>query len=107
VAAILGDPETDPHGHVIPPKHEAGAFRDEVPLERWHLHKPAVIRSVSDRSAAALRELERLGLLPGVRVTVEQRNSAAALSVRVGDRREPVRLNNELARCIRVSSART
>ena len=37
VAAILGDPEIDPHGHVIPQKYEAGVFRDEVPLVRWPL----------------------------------------------------------------------
>src|SRR5260370_13950475 len=28
VAAILGDPEIDPHGHVIPQKYEAAVFRD-------------------------------------------------------------------------------
>ena len=35
VAAILGDPEIDPHGHVIPQKYEAAVYRDEVPLARW------------------------------------------------------------------------
>ena len=34
VAAVLGDPEIDPHGHVIPQKHETGVFRREVPLLR-------------------------------------------------------------------------
>ncbi len=37
VAAILGDPEIDPHGHVIPQKYEAGVYRNEVPLARWPL----------------------------------------------------------------------
>ncbi|HXK05630.1 MAG TPA: iron dependent repressor, metal binding and dimerization domain protein, partial [Verrucomicrobiae bacterium] len=37
IAAILGDPEIDPHGHVIPPKHQAGLRRAEVPLTRWPL----------------------------------------------------------------------
>ena len=35
VAAILGDPEIDPHGHLIPAKHQAGVFRDEVALTEW------------------------------------------------------------------------
>ena len=83
VAAILGDPEIDPHGHVIPQKYEAGVFREEVPLARWPLHTPAIISSVSDRSAVALRELERLGLMPGVVLAVEQRNSSASLSIRL------------------------
>ena len=83
VAAILGDPEIDPHGHVIPQKYEAGVFREEVPLVRWPLQTPAIISSVSDRSAAALRELERLGLMPGIALAVEQRNSSASLSIRL------------------------
>jgi hypothetical protein len=65
VAAILGDSEIDPHGHVIPQKYAAGVYREEVPLVGWPLQAPATISSVSDRSPAALRELERLGLMPG------------------------------------------
>src|SRR5271169_5565885 len=80
VAAILGDPEIDPHGHVIPQKYEAGVFRDEVPLARLPLRTVATISSVSDRSAVALRELDRLGLRPGARLVVERRNSTASLA---------------------------
>jgi DtxR family Mn-dependent transcriptional regulator len=97
VAAILGDPEVDPHGHVIPQKYEAGMFRAEVPLVRWPLHTPGIISSVSDRSAAALRELERLGLMPGVVLAVEQRNSSASLSIRLEARQDLMRLSNDLA----------
>ncbi len=103
MAAVLGDPETDPHGHVIPRKHEFGVRRAEVPLARWPLQTPATISSVSDRSAAALRELERLGLLPGITLTVEQKNSAASLAVRLADGTNPIRLSNELANCILVA----
>lgn len=104
VAAILGDPEVDPHGHIIPQKYKAGVFRKEVPLLRWPLQTPAVITSVSDRSAAALRELERLGLVPGVSLSVERRNSAASLSIRVGDRTNCIRLGNDLAGSILVAA---
>lgn len=102
VAAILGDPEIDPHGHVIPQKYEAGVFREEVPLVRWPLRTPATVSSVSDRSAAALRELERLGLMPGVALTVEQRNSATSLTIRLAGGRDPIRLNSDLAGCVSV-----
>jgi DtxR family transcriptional regulator, Mn-dependent transcriptional regulator len=105
VAAILGDPEIDPHGHVIPQKHEAGVYRDEVPLGRWPLHTPAIISSVSDRSPAALRELERLGLMPGTGLTVEKRNSAASLAIRLAGREELIRASPELARCVFVTAA--
>jgi DtxR family Mn-dependent transcriptional regulator len=102
VAAILGDPEIDPHGHLIPPKHAAGVYRDEVPLLGWPLQTPASISSVSDRSPESLRELERLGLFPGTVLIVEQRNAASSLSVRLTDRANPIRVSVDLADCIAV-----
>lgn len=100
VAAILGDPEIDPHGHVIPQKYEVGSFPDEVPLSRWPLHKPAKISSVSDRSGAVLRQLERAGLRPGVVVTVEQRNLPSSIRVRLAGRPDSVRLNSEAGNAV-------
>jgi len=104
VAAILGDPEIDPHGHPIPQKHGDGIFREEVRLAQWPLGTPARICSVSDRNSDSLRELERLGLMPGITVSVEQRNFAASVSVRVADRDQPVRLSQDLAHCVLVQS---
>ena len=104
VAAILGDPEIDPHGHVIPQKYEAGVFRREVPLLEWPLGKPAMVSSVSDRSADALRELQRMGLMPGVTLTVEPTNTSASLLIRLGDCRDPIRLSQDLACRILVAS---
>ena len=97
VAAILGDPALDPHGHVIPQKDGAGAFRDEAPLLEWPVGAPAAISSVRDRDPAALRELERLGLVPDVRITIEAKNPQASLLVRIDGQREAIRLNNGLA----------
>jgi len=105
VAAILGDPEIDPHGHVIPQKYAAGVYRDEAPLTRWPLHTPATISSVSDRSAIALRELERLGFMPGIGLTVEHRNSSLALMVRLADHADAIRLSQDLAACVFVVAA--
>jgi DtxR family Mn-dependent transcriptional regulator len=102
VAAILGDPEIDPHGHVIPPKYAAGVYREEVPLVGWPLQAPATISSVSDRNPAALRELERLGLMPGAVLIVEQRNPASSLLVRVIGGGERIRVSLDLAGCISV-----
>jgi DtxR family Mn-dependent transcriptional regulator len=102
VAAILGDPEIDPHGHVIPQKYGAGVYREEVPLARWPLETPAAISSVSDRNPAALRELERLGLRPGTVLSIQQRNAASSLSVRIFGDTNPIRVSFELADCISV-----
>jgi DtxR family Mn-dependent transcriptional regulator len=103
VAAILGDPEIDPHGHVIPQKYEAGVFRSEVSLASWPVQTPASISSVSDRDPAALRELERLELVPGTVLTVVQKNAGSSLAVRVAGKEEPVRVSLDLANRIRVT----
>jgi len=105
VAAILGDPEIDPHGHVIPQKYEAGVYRQELPLARWPLHTPAMISSVSDRSPAALRELERLRMMPGTTLVIEQKNAAASLQVRLSGAEEAIRLSSDLASFVRVTAA--
>ena len=104
IAAILGDPGIDPHGHVIPHKHQAGPRREGVPLLLWPLRTPAAITSVSDRSATALRELERLGLTPGATLTVEQKNSAASLALRLANHTDPIRLSSDLAGCVLVAA---
>lgn len=105
VAAILGDPEIDPHGHVIPHKHEVGSFPEEVPLLEWNLGETARISSVDDKDASALRDLQRLGLTPGVAVVVERRQPGAAVFVRVARHAQPVRVSRDLAKCLAVMPA--
>jgi DtxR family Mn-dependent transcriptional regulator len=98
----LGDPETDPHGHPIPERSGALPVREEVQLSKWACGVPAVISSVSDRDPAALREMTRQGLKPGVAVTVEAGRRNASLQVRVGDGTNAVRLSPTLAAGISV-----
>jgi DtxR family transcriptional regulator, Mn-dependent transcriptional regulator len=102
IAAKLGDPETDPHGHLIPERNGALPARQEVLLSRWACGIPAVISSVSDRDAAALREMTRLGVRPGVAITVEAGMRNASFRVRIGGRAEAVRLSQRLAAGISV-----
>lgn len=103
VAAVLGDPVIDPHGHVIPQKYETGVYRDEIPLLEWPIEMPGTISSVSDRDAVALRELERLGLKPGIRIQVEHKTRGASLAILIGERGGSVRVSNDLAMHIRVA----
>jgi DtxR family transcriptional regulator, Mn-dependent transcriptional regulator len=102
IAAKLGDPETDPHGHPIPERSGALPARAEVLLSRWACGVPAVISSVSDRDPAALREMTRFGLKPGVAITVEAGTRNASLLVRIGDRMDRIRLSQTLASGISV-----
>ena len=102
IAAKLGDPETDPHGHLIPERNGDLPARQEVLLSKWACGVPAVISSVSDRDAAALREMTRLGLKPGVAIIVEAGTRNASLRIRLGDRTDSVRLSQALAAGISV-----
>jgi DtxR family transcriptional regulator, Mn-dependent transcriptional regulator len=97
VAAILGDPEIDPHGHSIPQKNEAGFFQSDVPLNEAPLNVPATISSVYDRDAAALREIERLGIRLGVTIVVERRNSNASMTAHIQGHGTQVRIAKDLA----------
>jgi len=97
IAAKLGDPQTDPHGHLIPERSGAVPPREEVPLAKWACGVPAVISSVSDRDAASLREMERLGLGPGIAIVVEAGVRSASLLVRVGGAATAIRLSQKLA----------
>jgi DtxR family Mn-dependent transcriptional regulator len=102
MAAKLGDPETDPHGHLIPEKSGAVAARDEVPLSKWACGVAAIVSSVSDRDASALREMERLGLRPGVAIVVEAGVRSASLLVRIGGQPPVARLSQKLAGLVSV-----
>jgi DtxR family transcriptional regulator, Mn-dependent transcriptional regulator len=105
IAAKLGDPETDPHGHLIPERSGALPARHEVLLSKWACGVPAVISSVSDRDAGALREMTRLGLKPGVAITVEAGTRNASLLVRIGEGPDSVRLRQGLVTGISVIGA--
>jgi DtxR family Mn-dependent transcriptional regulator len=102
IAAKLGDPDTDPHGHLIPERNGTVPERQEVVLTKWACGVPARISSVSDRDPGALREMARLGLAPGVAVTVEAGTRNSSLLVRVGESAEAVRVSQTLAAGIRV-----
>jgi DtxR family Mn-dependent transcriptional regulator len=106
IAAKLGDPQTDPHGHPIPERSGALPVREEVLLSKWACGVPAVVSSVSDRDPAALREMTRLGLKPGVAITIETGTRSASLRVRIGASADSVRLSHALACGISVSAVR-
>ncbi len=105
IAAKLGDPDVDPHGHAIPERDGMVTVREEVTLSKWPCGVPAVISSVSDRDPAALREMKRLGLVPGTGLVVDPGSRNASLLVCI-DGRKPSRLSRQLAAEILVVRAR-
>src|SRR6266566_1943126 len=102
---LLGRPELDPHGHVIPTL--GGKVR---PVSRRALSdsragEKLVVEGVSDDDAGRLRELERRSLTPGTRIAVIAGSEfEGPIEVRIKGRRESVPLG--LARAIFVTEAR-
>lgn len=68
---------------------------------------PAEISSVSERNPARLREMERLGLRPGVAMMPEAGVRNSSLLVRVNGRAGTIRLSRELAQEISVATDRS
>jgi len=97
IAAKLSDPLTDPHGHPIPERSGVVPERKEVPLSQWACGVPAMVSSVSDREPSRLREMERLGLRPGIRIVVEADVRNASLWLRIHEGTSAVRVSRELA----------
>src|SRR5437588_8460642 len=102
---LLGRPELDPHGHVIPTL--GGKVR---PVSRRNLSESKagerlVVQGVSDDDPVKLRELERRGLVPGAPIAVVGASEfEGPVEVRLKGRRESVPLG--LARAVFVAEAR-
>src|SRR6516162_4239008 len=69
IAAHLGEPLEDPHGHPIPTREGNIARRDLRPLDTFRPGQCAVIREAQDDSPERLRRWQDLGLVPGATVT--------------------------------------
>ncbi len=105
IAAKLGYPRTDPHGHLIPKRNGTVESRKESPLLSWPCNTPAIISSISDKNPAILRDLQRQSLLPGTRLIVEARSEGETVTVTVGSIGEPIRLKRNLLEGVAVVAA--
>src|ERR671915_2379951 len=72
IAALLGHPTEDPHGHPIPARDLGSPPLAGPRLSDLGPGEVGLIAEVSDRDSALLRYLADLGLFPGVRVRVLQ-----------------------------------
>jgi DtxR family transcriptional regulator, Mn-dependent transcriptional regulator len=87
IAAYLGEPLEDPHGHPIPTREGDLARRDLRPLHSFQAGQRAVIREVQDDHPERLRRWSDLGLLPGATVTLLARHDLdGTFEVQVGER---------------------
>jgi DtxR family transcriptional regulator, Mn-dependent transcriptional regulator len=101
MAAVLGDPESDPHGHPIPSAGGQLRAADLPKLSELEPGDQAVLRRVSDEDPEALRYLARLNLVPGARLQVLERTPfRGPLRVRVDDAEEMVGLELAARLCV-------
>jgi DtxR family Mn-dependent transcriptional regulator len=70
LAAYLGEPLEDPHGHPIPTREGALAQRELQPLSTFQPGQRVVIREAQDDNPERLRRWRALGLTPGAVVTI-------------------------------------
>jgi DtxR family transcriptional regulator, Mn-dependent transcriptional regulator len=70
LAAHLGEPNEDPHGHPIPNSKGELKQRDLKRLSDFRAGDQVVIREVADDNPARLRRWQALGLTPGANVQI-------------------------------------
>ncbi len=91
IAAHLGEPLEDPHGHPIPTSAGEIARRSLRPLRDFRAGQRVLIREVRDDSPERLRRWQALGLIPGAVVEVLSHQPLDDLfEVRVGSQVHPL-----------------
>jgi DtxR family Mn-dependent transcriptional regulator len=107
IAAKLGHPEFDPHGHAIPAMDGSLPAENKQEPRTLSQLKPgqsAKVSSVSDKDPEMLRYLATQGIRPGVRLTLsEQLPFKGAYQVRIGSSPKPALLSLSLAESITVA----
>ena len=70
IAAHLGEPLEDPHGHLIPTREGTLAHRQLQPLSHFRAGQRVIIREAQDDNPERLRRWQTLGLTPGATVEI-------------------------------------
>jgi DtxR family Mn-dependent transcriptional regulator len=106
IAAHLGEPLEDPHGHLIPTREGMLTQRELQRLCDFRAGQRVVIREAQDDHPGRLRRWQELGLVPGATVEIVHFEPLDNLfEVRVG--KELVRLGPEALAGLRGEPAGT
>ena len=101
IAAKLGHPKFDPHGHCIPAMD--GKMPNEISMPLTNIEEKGrfIVESISDQDALLLKRLNAHGITPGARLQVTSA-SADEFVLRTARASNALRLPRDLAGAIRV-----
>ena len=102
IAAKLGHPKIDPHGHCIPEMDGAMPRQNSIQLTEAAQEGLYVVDSVSDRNARTLKLLKENGIAPGVKLRLRESPSITGYAVSVGRSSRILNLQEDAADSIRV-----
>ncbi len=104
IAAKLGHPEFDPHGHAIPALDGSLPINEPQALSLLRPGQTAKVASVSDKDPEMLRYLATQGIRPGVALTLTERLPfQGAYQIRIGRSPKPALLSEPLVDAIAVT----
>ncbi len=105
IAAALGDPEFDPHGHPIPRKDGSLPGRCDSSLIQLRVGDQAVVSRVPDHDPEMAQHLSGIGVQPGARIELlERRAFDGLLMVRIAEGATAHAFGPRLSAAIRVHS---
>jgi DtxR family Mn-dependent transcriptional regulator len=102
IAAKLGHPKIDPHGHCIPEMDGAMPRENSIQLTDAVQEGVYVVDSVSDRNARTLKLLKENGIAPGVKLRLRESPSINGYAVSIGRSPRILNLQEDAADSIRV-----
>jgi DtxR family Mn-dependent transcriptional regulator len=102
IAAKLGHPKIDPHGHCIPEMDGAMPRENSIQLTEAVQEGVYIVDSVSDRNARTLKLLKENGIAPGVKLRLRESPSINGYAVSVGRSSRILNLQEDAADSIRV-----
>ncbi len=102
IDVLLGRPKIDPHGDPIPSATGMLDERNLVPLNQCEIDLKIKISRITDQQADFLKFLEKNGLMPGVTITIIERNQFAdSIMIKI-DEGESISLGSAAAKKILV-----
>jgi DtxR family Mn-dependent transcriptional regulator len=102
IAAKLGNPTIDPHGHSIPAMDGKMAKKNSVPLTQVIGEGPFEVDSISDHDAATVKLLNTSGITHGVQLRLRKRHADDDYAVSIGNSAQVLHLSREAGDAIRI-----